>query len=88
MTPAAQLLDVERLNAELKATRQALAQLLKHTGHAARCEGCGADIYWVRHFIPQGGSKWVPYNTRGMNHFIDCPNRDEFRKKARKSDGR
>ena len=87
MTLAAQLLDFERLNAELKATRQALEQLLKHTGHAAQCEGCGADIYWVRHFTSQG-SKWVPYNTRGMNHFIDCPNRDQFRKKARKSDGR
>ena len=87
MIPAANVLDCERLNAELKATRQALESLLKHAGHAAQCEGRGADIYWVRHFTSQG-SKWVPYNTRGMNHFIDCSNRDQFRRKARKSDGR
>jgi len=80
MTPAANLLDFERLNAELKATRQALESLLKHAGQSGKCEGCGADIYWVRHFTPQG-SKWVPYNTRGMNHFGDCPNRDQFKKR-------
>lgn len=42
------------------------------------CGGCGAEIYWIIH---RNGRR-VPYTVRGLNHFVDCPAREDFRKKA------
>lgn len=40
------------------------------------CRGCGAQVYWIRH----ANGKLVPYTQFGLNHFVDCPNREDFRK--------
>lgn len=37
---------------------------------------CGAEIWFIRH--KQSG-KEVPYTERALNHFIDCPEREDFR---------
>lgn len=53
-----------------------LVALLKNVGDPAHCKGCGADIYWVIH---RNGKK-VPYTPAGLNHFVDCPAAQRFRK--------
>lgn len=55
---------------------QRIRDLLFAVGDLARCKGCGAQIVWVKH----KDGKAVPYTTEGLNHFRDCPARDQFRK--------
>lgn len=52
--------------------------ILAATGRAAACKGCGAPIVWVTH---QNGKR-APYTPEGLNHFVDCPQAQQFRKKA------
>lgn len=44
---------------------------------ASRCRGCGAEILWA--FSPKGAR--TPLDPDGTNHFITCPERDQFRRK-------
>ena len=53
-----------------------IAALLKNAGQLAKCRGCGADIYWVRH----ANGVRAPYTPEGLNHFADCPAAGTFRK--------
>lgn len=57
---------------------EALQALLELIGGPGRCKGCGAPIYWVKHV---GKVEPVPYSHGGINHFITCPNADQFRKR-------
>lgn len=59
----------------------AMLWLLDHVGKKASCDGpnCGRTIYWVTH---TNGRK-TPYTAAGLNHFVDCPDRDRFRKGAK-----
>lgn len=41
------------------------------------CRACGVQIQWHKN----ENGKLVPYTLDGMNHFIDCPHRKEFRKR-------
>jgi hypothetical protein len=59
--------------------RRRILTLLSNVGEKARCKGCMVEIWWVRH----SNGKQAPYTAEGLNHFIDCPNRDQFRKSAR-----
>ncbi len=65
-----ELVTVEQLEKRLR-------DLLSQIGRADTCRGCGKIIVWVMH----RNRKWVPYTAHGLNHFIDCPNAKDFRKK-------
>lgn len=43
-----------------------------------RCRGCGSAMAWVR--TPKGAR--APLDEDGTNHFITCPQRDDFRRKG------
>lgn len=56
-----------------------LKYLLIAIGKPGVCRGCGATIMWVTH----ANGKQVPYTMQGLNHFIDCPKADNFRRELR-----
>ncbi len=41
------------------------------------CKRCGAALYFLRHST----GNLVPYTEDGINHFLNCPQAAEFRKK-------
>jgi hypothetical protein len=57
--------------------RELMHTLLSHVGRPDNCRGCNAPIYFVRHL----NGKFTPYSADGENHFIACPNRDEFKRR-------
>lgn len=56
--------------------RSRILVLLKQIGTPGRCRACGATIYWVQHL----NKRWAPYTELGLNHFADCPKREEFKR--------
>lgn len=50
--------------------------LLSLVGDQSICKGCGAGIWWVQH----RNGKRAPYTSEGLNHFIDCPQAQRFKK--------
>lgn len=62
--------------------KKRIDDLLRHVGMPGRCSGCQRDIFWVRH---RRGAV-TPYTAEGVNHFVDCPMRDRFRKDKVDSD--
>lgn len=38
------------------------------------CDACRVQLYFVRH----ANGALAPYTEAGLNHFIDCPDRDNF----------
>lgn len=62
----------------LRAQRGAMQWILEHAGKKGTCDGptCGASIFWVTHT----NGKQTPYTPAGLNHFVDCPDSDRFRK--------
>lgn len=78
-----ELIDVaekRRLELEDCLSRQATAMrvLLGNVGKRGSCDGpnCGRTIYWVTHY----NGKAVPYTEAGLNHFVDCPDRERFKR--------
>ncbi len=64
--------------------REAIGRLFRAIGaEKAQCRACGAEIWWVHH----ASGRKAPYTASGLNHFIDCPGADEFRKKRSSSSG-
>lgn len=60
--------------------RNNIALLYKSIGaDQGKCRGCGATIWWVMH---KSGRK-APYTKDALNHFADCPRRDQYRKQGR-----
>lgn len=51
-------------------------RLFAAIGERARCAGCNAPIVWVLH---KTGRK-APYDHDGVNHFITCPKREDFKR--------
>ena len=43
----------------------------------ARCRGCGALMAWAQ--TPVG--RMAPLDQDGTNHFVTCPEREQFRRK-------
>lgn len=41
------------------------------------CKGCGAKIWWWKN--PKTGAS-TPVTAQKLNHFVDCPKRQDFRK--------
>lgn len=60
------------------ALRKNIAALLKNVGDPGVCRGCKAEIWWMVH---RATGRITPYNQDGANHFIDCPDRESFRKR-------
>lgn len=58
----------------IEAQKLAMRNLLRLIGKQVACGGCGASMYFVVH----NNGKRVPYTEAGLNHFIDCPQRDQF----------
>lgn len=44
----------------------------------ARCRSCGADVLWC--ITPKG--KHAPVNADGTSHFSNCPQSDQWRRRA------
>jgi hypothetical protein len=61
----------------LPSLEQRIVNLLAAVGDPGRCRGCSAPLYWVR--LKSG--KVAPYGENGLNHFIDCPNAEEFKRR-------
>jgi len=58
--------------------KQNITRLLQQVGVPGTCKGCGGSIRWVQHT----NGKWAPYTKLGLNHFADCPVKEQFRKKG------
>jgi len=54
----------------------AMESLLRNIGDPGECRACHALIFWVKH---RNGRK-TPYTPAGLNHFVDCPAREEFKR--------
>jgi hypothetical protein len=72
--------------AELPPVEKRLADLLQRVAREVRpCKACGTQIALVMH----ANGKLTPYTIDGVNHFINCPLADAFRRgKKRGSDAR
>lgn len=60
----------------VQAQAEAMKKLLELVGDPGICRGCQRQIYWMRH---KNGAR-VPYTSAGLNHFVDCTEREQFRK--------
>lgn len=60
----------------VQAQAEAMKKLIDLIGDPGICRGCGARIYWVEH---RNGKK-VPYTSFGLNHFVNCPERERFKR--------
>jgi len=58
-----------------QAQAENMKAFLLRVGKLAHCKGCNASIYWVTHL----NGKTTPYTEAGLNHFIDCPQREHFK---------
>lgn len=74
---------IEEIGNELAAARMELdrqaktvAALVKNMGDPGVCKGCGAEIWWMIH----RNGKRAPYDPNGVNHFVTCVDREQFRK--------
>lgn len=61
----------------VNAQADAMRKLLALVGTSGFCRGCQAPIFWVRHLNGPN----TPYTLRGLNHFVNCPERAKFQKK-------
>lgn len=54
-------------------------KLLELVAHEIRpCSRCGTTIYLVHH---SKTSRVAPYTEDAVNHFLNCPHAEEFRRK-------
>ncbi|TAH39270.1 MAG: hypothetical protein EYC70_00350 [Planctomycetota bacterium] len=81
-------LAVGTVAAVLAAHRERL-DLVRRAGKPGFCRGCHAPVFWIQHLGEAARTQpsrranegpWVPYSASGRNHFIDCPQRREFRR--------
>jgi hypothetical protein len=54
-----------------------IQRLLDQVGDLGTCKACGAKIWWIK----TRRGKRAPYTAEGINHFADCPQAEEFRRK-------
>jgi hypothetical protein len=65
------------IEAMVERKQEALRMLFDKIGDEAKCDGCGATIYFVRH---KNGKK-APYNPDAVSHFATCSHAGEFRRR-------
>ena len=82
LTPAADILDIHRIQGELDQSREWMRQLLARVGDEDKCP-CGATIYFVRH----RNGRSAPYEESGQIHFATCPKAAEFRRPKHRPEG-
>lgn len=58
------------------ARAKVIADILFRAGAEDYCRGCRAKIYWIKHL----NGKNAPYTEAGLIHFVDCPERDQFKR--------
>ena len=58
------------------AQAETMKRLIDQIGRQATCDGCDRVIFWITH----RNGKATPYTSQGLNHFIDCPARDRFKR--------
>lgn len=68
--------EIDQLQDCIAAQKTAMRALLQKIGKQVACGGCGAVMYFVVH----SNGKRVPYTEAGLNHFVDCPARDRFKR--------
>jgi hypothetical protein len=70
---------VERLGTEIALLRLRMANLLRNVGTPGTCTGatCRADVHWLVHI----NGRRTPYDADGTNHFIKCPDREQFKRR-------
>lgn len=56
--------------------QRVISQLLLRAGEVAECRGCKATIYWIRTL----NGKRIPYDEKGLNHFITCSKSADWRR--------
>ena len=60
----------------IQAQEAAMLRLLSLAGDSGHCEGCGSQVFWVRH----RNGRITPYTPQGLNHFINCPQAARFKR--------
>lgn len=66
-----------RLLEEVRWQRKTVLALVKNmSGGSTKCRGCEASIYWVKNHE----GKAYPVTELGLNHFADCPAREQFKR--------
>jgi len=75
--PTREISPINALREELEAVRGRLRALIRQVGEPAMCQGCEANIYFVRHL----NGRNAPYDADGVNHFATCPKAENFRRK-------
>lgn len=58
------------------AQAEVMKRLIDLIGNQSTCRACERVIFFVRH----RNGKEVPYTSSGLNHFIDCPAAQQFKK--------
>jgi len=70
--------DLKLLHGWLLHLQGNLQALMKHVGRPDLCKGCGAQIIFIRHL---DSGRFTPYELDGTNHFINCPDAPQFKRK-------
>ena len=68
---------IESLREEVAQLHNNITGLLQRIGDESICKGCRAVIWRVQH---KNGKK-APYTSAGLNHFADCTEAKNFRRK-------
>lgn len=59
-----------------QAQAETMKRLIGQIGRPGTCSGCHREIFWIAH----RNGRVTPYTAQGLNHFIDCPAGDRFKK--------
>jgi hypothetical protein len=63
----------------LPTLEERIRRLLELAAEETRCcKACGALLFFVRH----NNGKRAPYTVDGLNHFINCPAAQQFKRGA------
>lgn len=62
--------------ARLRQVESNLTRLLATIATEQKTCSCGAALWMVTH----ANGKRCPYTAEGLNHFIDCPDREQYRR--------
>jgi nucleoside 2-deoxyribosyltransferase len=78
VTKMAELIEALSTKAgQVPTLEQRIEQLLKNVAEERRsCRLCDAQLYMVRHW----NKRLAPYTASGLNHFLDCPHADKFKR--------
>lgn len=61
----------------LPSIEERMQRLLELVAEEKRtCKACTALLFFVRH----SNGKLAPYTIDGLNHFVNCPQAEQFRK--------